>query len=70
MTGTMAEPGDRRSGRRRVMAVSPRDRVVNRPPTDLMVLPVFSDLAMPRRLKLVRSKAFPGGSAAQIYPPG
>jgi dihydrofolate reductase len=32
-------------------------------------LPVFSDLAMPRPLKLVSSTAFPGGSVAQIYRP-
>jgi dihydrofolate reductase len=32
-------------------------------------LPVFSDLAMPRSLKLVSSKAFPAGSVAQIYRP-
>jgi dihydrofolate reductase len=30
-------------------------------------MPVFSDLAEPRRLKLVSSKAFPKGSVAQIY---
>lgn len=30
-------------------------------------LPIFSNLPAPRRLKLVRSKAFPGGSVAQIY---
>ena len=30
-------------------------------------LPVFSDLAMPRPLKLMSSKAFPGGAVAQIY---
>jgi len=32
-------------------------------------LPVFSDLAMPRPLKLMNSKAFPGGSVAKIYRP-
>jgi dihydrofolate reductase len=32
-------------------------------------LPVFSDLAAPRPLKLMSSKAFPGGSVAQIYRP-
>jgi dihydrofolate reductase len=32
-------------------------------------LPVFSDLALPRPLKLVSSKAFPAGSVAQIYRP-
>jgi dihydrofolate reductase len=32
-------------------------------------LPVFSDLPAPRPLKLVSSKAFPGGSVAQIYRP-
>ncbi len=32
-------------------------------------LPVFSDLAMPRPLKLMSSKAFPAGSVAQIYRP-
>ena len=30
-------------------------------------LPVFSDLVMPRPLKLMSSKAFPAGSVAQIY---
>jgi dihydrofolate reductase len=30
-------------------------------------LPVFSDLAMPRRLRLISSKAFPKGAVAQIY---
>jgi len=30
-------------------------------------LPMFSDLAMPRPLKLMSSKAFPAGSVAQIY---
>jgi dihydrofolate reductase len=30
-------------------------------------LPVFSDLAAPMPLKLMGSKAFPGGSVAQIY---
>ncbi|HEX5458987.1 MAG TPA: dihydrofolate reductase family protein [Steroidobacteraceae bacterium] len=30
-------------------------------------LPVFSDLAAPKRLKLVSSTAFPKGSVAQIY---
>ena len=33
-------------------------------------LPIFSDLPAPRPLKLVRSKAFPGGCAAQIYRSG
>lgn len=32
-------------------------------------LPVFSELAAPTRLKLVSSKAFPGGAVAQIYRP-
>jgi dihydrofolate reductase len=32
-------------------------------------LPVFSDLATPRRLRLVNSKAFPKGSVAHIYRP-
>jgi dihydrofolate reductase len=32
-------------------------------------LPVFSELAAPRPLKLVSSKAFPGGAVAQIYRP-
>jgi dihydrofolate reductase len=32
-------------------------------------LPVFSDLAAPRSLKLVSSKAFPAGAVAQIYRP-
>lgn len=32
-------------------------------------LPIFSDLPAPRPLKLVSSKAFPGGSVAQIYRP-
>jgi dihydrofolate reductase len=32
-------------------------------------LPVFSDLAVPRPLKLVSSKAFPAGTVAQIYRP-
>jgi len=32
-------------------------------------LPLFSDLAAPRPLKLVSSKAFPGGAVAQIYRP-
>ena len=32
-------------------------------------LPVFSDLAMPRPLKLMSSKAFPAGSVALIYRP-
>ncbi|HWW27835.1 MAG TPA: dihydrofolate reductase family protein, partial [Caulobacter sp.] len=31
--------------------------------------PLFSDLAAPRPLKLVSSKAFPGGAVAQIYRP-
>jgi dihydrofolate reductase len=30
-------------------------------------LPLFSELAAPMRLKLMSSKAFPGGAAAQIY---
>jgi dihydrofolate reductase len=30
-------------------------------------LPLFSELAAPMRLKLVSSKAFPGGAVAQIY---
>jgi dihydrofolate reductase len=30
-------------------------------------LPVFSELAAPTRLKLMSSKAFPGGAVAQIY---
>ncbi|HEY1541718.1 MAG TPA: dihydrofolate reductase family protein [Xanthobacteraceae bacterium] len=30
-------------------------------------LPVFSDLSAPTRLKLMSSKAFPGGAVAQIY---
>jgi dihydrofolate reductase len=32
-------------------------------------LPVFSDLAKPRPLKLMSSRAFPGGSVAQTYRP-
>lgn len=32
-------------------------------------LPVFSELAAPRPLKLMSSRAFPGGSVAQIYRP-
>jgi dihydrofolate reductase len=32
-------------------------------------LPIFSGLPAPRPLKLVSSKAFPGGSVAQIYRP-
>jgi dihydrofolate reductase len=32
-------------------------------------LPLFSDLAAPAPLKLVSSKAFPGGAVAQIYRP-
>lgn len=32
-------------------------------------VPIFSDLPAPRPLKLVRSKAFPLGSVAQIYRP-
>ena len=32
-------------------------------------LPIFSGLAAPRRLKLVSSKAFPGGAVAQTYRP-
>ena len=31
---------------------------------------IFSDLPTPRPLKLVSSKAFPGGAMAQIYRPG
>ncbi|TCS14974.1 dihydrofolate reductase family protein [Caulobacter sp. BK020] len=31
--------------------------------------PLFSDLAAPRPLKLISSKAFPGGAVAQIYRP-
>jgi len=30
-------------------------------------LPLFSELAAPMRLKLMCSKAFPGGAVAQIY---
>ena len=30
-------------------------------------LPVFSELAAPTPLKLISSRAFPGGSVAQIY---
>ena len=33
-------------------------------------LPLFSDLAAPARLKLISSKAFPGGAVAQVYRPG
>jgi dihydrofolate reductase len=33
-------------------------------------LPIFSGLDTPRPLKLVSSKAFPGGSVAQVYRPG
>ena len=32
-------------------------------------LPIFSDLAAPRPLKLVSSRAFPQGAIAQIYRP-
>jgi len=32
-------------------------------------LPMFSELAEPMRLKLISSKAFPGGAVAQIYRP-
>jgi dihydrofolate reductase len=32
-------------------------------------LPIFSDLAMPRPLRLVSSKAFPKGAVAQVYRP-
>jgi dihydrofolate reductase len=32
-------------------------------------LPLFSELAAPRPLELVSSKAFPGGAVAQIYRP-
>ena len=32
-------------------------------------LPIFSDLPAPRPLKLVRSKAFPSGTVAQIFRP-
>jgi dihydrofolate reductase len=32
-------------------------------------LPIFSDVVPPRRLKLISSKAFPGGAVAQIYRP-
>lgn len=32
-------------------------------------LALFSDLPAPRRLRLVRSQAFPGGAVAQIYRP-
>ena len=32
-------------------------------------LPLFSDLAMPKPLKLLSSRAFPAGSVAQIYRP-
>jgi dihydrofolate reductase len=32
-------------------------------------LPVFSELAAPTRLKLMSSKAFPGGAVAQVYRP-
>ena len=32
-------------------------------------LSIFSDLATPRPLKLISSKAFPGGQVAQIYRP-
>jgi dihydrofolate reductase len=32
-------------------------------------LPIFSDLAMPRPLRLITSKNFPGGAVARIYRP-
>jgi dihydrofolate reductase len=32
-------------------------------------LPLFSDLPAPRKLKLVSSRAFPGGAVAQVYRP-
>ncbi|HEX8445212.1 MAG TPA: dihydrofolate reductase family protein [Sphingomonas sp.] len=32
-------------------------------------LPIFSDLAAPLRLRLIESKAFPGGAVAQTYRP-
>lgn len=32
-------------------------------------LPIFSDLAMPRPLRLISSRAFPRGTVAQIYRP-
>jgi dihydrofolate reductase len=32
-------------------------------------LPIFSGLAVPRPLRLISSKAFPGGAVAQIYRP-
>ena len=32
-------------------------------------LPIFSDLAVPRQLKLISSKVFPKGSMVQIYRP-
>ncbi|WP_280953203.1 dihydrofolate reductase family protein [Rhizobium sp. L43] len=32
-------------------------------------LPLFSELAGPMPLKLISSKAFPGGAVAQIYRP-
>ena len=32
-------------------------------------LPMFSELAAPTPLKLMSSKAFPGGAVAQIYRP-
>ena len=32
-------------------------------------LPLFSELAAPTPLKLMSSKAFPGGAVAQIYRP-
>jgi dihydrofolate reductase len=32
-------------------------------------LPIFSELPAPRPLRLIRSKAFPGGAVAQIYRP-
>ncbi|MBP2442741.1 hypothetical protein [Rhizobium leguminosarum] len=32
-------------------------------------LPLFSELTAPKPLKLMSSKAFPGGAVAQIYRP-
>ncbi|WP_281069150.1 dihydrofolate reductase family protein [Rhizobium sp. CIAT894] len=32
-------------------------------------LPLFSELSAPQPLKLMSSKAFPGGAVAQIYRP-
>jgi dihydrofolate reductase len=34
-----------------------------------IIAPLFSELAAPTRLKLMTSKAFPGGAVAQIYRP-